>query len=168
MDTTKIITLIVFGIVAVAISLNIIKQFLRNAKSKSEKEGKLNLSFCILFLAWVISYSQINMKSVSAMNDYIDTVQKNNLINYWAQIANTSILFIGLTNVWLIFCYLITQALSLLILDKRSIVKEIENNHYTYFLMKGIVFIGFVYCLMPTFELLLGIFLPKVEIPYYR
>lgn len=168
MDTTKIITLTVIGIIAMAISLTVTQLFLRKAKSKSENEGKINLAFGILFLGWVITFSLLNVKSISIMSEYIDTVYKTNSTNHLADIATTSVLFIGLTNVWLTLWYFITQAFSLLIAGKRTDVNEIENNHYTYFLMKGIVFIGFIYCLMPVFEMLLRTFLPTIEIPYYR
>jgi len=168
MDTTKIITLTVIGIIAIAISLTITQLFLRKAKTKSETEGKINLAYGILFLGWVISFSLLNVKSISIMSEYIDTVYKTNSANHLAEIATTSVLFIGLTNIWLILWYFITQAFSLLIAGKRTDTNEIENNHYTYFLMKGIVFIGYVYCLMPVFEMLLRTFLPNIEIPYYR
>lgn len=168
MDTTKVITLTVIGIIAMAISLTITQLFLRKAKAKSENEGKINLAYGILFLGWVISFSLINMKSMSIMREHIDIVYKTNSANHLAEIATTSVLFIGLTNIWLILWYFITQAFSLLIAGKRTDTNEIANNHYTYFLMKGIVFIGYVYCLMPVFEMLLRTFLPNIEIPYYR
>lgn len=168
MDTTKIITLSVIGIIAIAVSLTITQLFLRTAKLKSEKEGKINLAYGILFLGWVISFSLLNVKSISIMSEYVDTVFKTNSANHLAEISKTSVLFIGLTNFWLILWYLITKAFSILIAGKRTDVNEIENNHYTYFLMKGIAFIGFVYCLMPVFEMLLRTFLPTIEIPYYR
>ncbi|MBE7510447.1 MAG: hypothetical protein HS118_09655 [Bacteroidia bacterium] len=168
MDTTKIITLTIIGIIAMAISLTVTQLFLRKAKSKSENEGKINLAYGVLFLGWVISFSLLNVKSISIMSEYIDTVYKTNSTNHLTNIVTTSVLFIGLTNVWLILWYFITQAFSILIAGKRTDVNEIENNHYTYFLMKSTVFIGFVYCLMPVFEMLLRTFLPNIEIPYYR
>lgn len=168
MDTTKIITLTVIGIIAIAISLTITQLFLRTAKLKSENEGKINLAYGILFLGWVISFSLLNVKSISIMSEYVDTLYKTNSANHLADISKTSVLFIGLTNFWLILWYLITKAFSILIAGKRTDVNEIENNHYAYFLMKGVVFIGFVYCLMPVFEMLLRTFLPTIEIPYYR
>ncbi|MEC5395924.1 hypothetical protein [Bergeyella sp. RCAD1439] len=168
MDTTKIITLTVIGIIAIAISLTITQLFLRKAKSKLENEEKINLAYGILFLGWVISFSLLNVKSISIMSEYVDTLYKTNSANHLADISKTSVLFIGLTNFWLILWYLITKAFSILIAGKRTDVNEIENNHYTYFLMKGVVFIGFVYCLMPVFEMLLRTFLPTIEIPYYR
>jgi large-conductance mechanosensitive channel len=168
MDTTKIITLTVIGIIAMAISLTVTQLFLRKAKTKSENEGKINLAYGILFLGWVISFLLLNVKSISIMSEYIDTIFKTNSANHLADITKTSVLFVGLTNVWLILWYFITQAFSLLIGGKRTDINEVENNHYTYFLMKGIVFIGFIYCLMPVFEILLRTFLPNIEIPYYR
>ncbi len=168
MDTTKIITLTVIGIIAMAISLTVTQFFLRTAKSKSENEGKINLAYGVLFLTWVVAFSILNLKSLSILNEYTDTIYKTNSVNPLVDITKTSVLFIGLTNVWLILWHFITQAFSLLIAGKRTDVNEIENNHYTYFLMKGIVFIGFIYCLMPVFEMLLRIFSPNIEIPYYR
>lgn len=168
MDTTKMITLTVIGIIAISISLTVTQLFLRKAKIKSENEGELNLAFGILFLGWVISFSLLNLKATSIMNEYIDMVYKSNSSNHLADIAKTSVLFIGLTNVWLILWYFITQAFSLLSAGKRTDVNEIENNHYPYFLIKGILFISFIYCTMPVFEMLLRIFLPTIEIPFYR
>jgi hypothetical protein len=84
------------------------------------------------------------------------------------EIAKTSVLFIGLTNTWLIIWYYITKALSVLFTGKRNEVNEIESNNYVYFVSKGVVFIGFVYSLMPVFEDVLRIFFPIIEIPYYR
>lgn len=168
MDTTKIITLTVIGIIAMAISLTVTQLFLRKAKTKSENEGKINLAYGIFFLGWVITFSLLNVKSISVMGEYIDIVYKTNSANHLTDITKTSVLFIGLTNVWLILWYFITQAFSLLIAGKRTDVNEIENNHYSYFMMISIVFIGFIYCLMPVFEMLLRTFLPNIEIPYYR
>ena len=45
---------------------------------------------------------------------------------------------------------------------------EIENNNNVYFLLNGVVFIGLVYSLMPIFEILLRIFFPSLEVPFYR
>lgn len=168
MEITKIITLTVIGIIAIAISLTVTQLLLRKAKSKSENDGKINLAYGILFLSWVISFSFLNLKSISIMSEYIDTVYKIKSVNTLVDITKTSVLFIGLTNIWLILWYFITKAFSLLFTGRRTDINEIENNHYSYFLMKGIVFIGYIYCLMPVFEILLRTFLPNIEIPYYR
>ena len=168
MDITKTIALTSVGIIAFAISLTVSQLFIRKEKSKSESEGKILLAFGILFSSWVISFAMLNFKTLSILNEFADTVYKVSTENPLLEIVKTSVLFIGLTNTWLILWYYITKALSLLFTSKRNDTNEIENNNYVYFILKGIVFIGFVYALMPIFESVLRTFFPNIEIPYYR
>ena len=141
---------------------------IRKEKSKSESEGKILLAYGILFSSWVISFSMLNFKTISVLNEFTDTIYKINSGNALLEIVETSVLFIGLTNTWLILWYFITKALSLLFTGKRNDANETESNNYVYFILKGIVFIGFVYTLMPVFENILRAFFPNIEIPYYR
>lgn len=168
MEITKTITLTSVSIIAFAISLTVTQFFIRKEKSKSESEGKILLAYGILFSSWVISFSMLNFKTLSVLNEFADTIYKVNTENSLLEIAKTSVLFIGLTNTWLVLWYFITKALSLLFTGKRNDTNEIENNNYVYFILKGIVFIGFAYALMPVFESVLRIFFPNIEIPYYR
>jgi len=168
MDITKTITLTSVGIIAFAISLTVTQLLNRKEKSKSESEGKILLAYGILFSSWVICFSILNFKTLSVLNEFTDTIYKVNSLNPLTEIAKTSVLFIGLTNTWLILWYYITKALSVIFTGKRKDINEIESNNYVYFILKGIVFIGFVYSLMPVFEGVLRTFFPNIEIPYYR
>lgn len=168
MDITKTITLTSVGIIAFAISLTVTQLFIRKEKSKSENEGKILLAYGILFSSWVISFAMLNLKTLSVLNEFADTVYKVSTENPLLEIIKTSVLFIGLSNTWLILWYYITKALSLLFTEKRNDANEIESNNYVYFILKGIVFIGFVYTLMPVFESVLRTFFPNIEIPFYR
>lgn len=168
MDITKTITLTSVGIIAFAISLTFTQLLIRKEKSKSESEGKILLAYGILFTSWVICFSMLNFKTLSVLNEFTDTIFKVNTVNPLTEIAKTSVLFIGLTNTWLILWYFITKALSVIFTGKRKDVNEIESNNYVYFILKGIVFIGFVYTLMPVFEGVLRTFYPNIEIPFYR
>lgn len=168
MDITKTITLTSVSIIAFAISLTVTQLLIRKEKTKSESEGKILLAYGILFSSWVICFSLLNFKTLSVLNEFADTIYKVNTANPLTEIAKTSVLFIGLTNTWLIIWYYTTKALSVLFSGKRNEVNEIESNNYVYFVLKGIVFIGFVYSLMPVFEVVLRTFFPNIEIPYYR
>lgn len=168
MDIKKIITLSIIGIIAFAISLVVTKWFIRKERLKSEESGKILLAYGVLFSSWVISFSILNLKMLSTMDEFIDIIIKINNENPILVIAKTSILLIGITNVWLVFSHFITKALSILIASKRIDVIEIETNNFVYFVLKGIVFIGSVYSLMPVFESILRTILPNIEIPYYR
>jgi hypothetical protein len=168
MDLTKTITLTSVGIITFAISLTVTQLFIRKEKSKSENEGKILLAYGILFSGWVISFSMLNFKMLSVLNEFADTIYTVNSGNPILEIVKTSVLFIGLSNTWLILWYFITKSLSLLFTGKRNDATEIESNNYVYFILKSIVFIGFVYTLMPVFESVLRAFFPNIEIPYYR
>jgi hypothetical protein len=148
--------------------MTVTQLFIRKEKSKSENEGKILLAFGILFASWVISFSLLNFKTLSVLNEFTDTIWKTNTKNPITEVAKTSVLFIGLTNAWLVLWYYITRALSVLFTGKRNDTNEIENNNYVYFISKGIVFIGFVYTVMPVFESVLRAFFPNIEIPFYR
>lgn len=168
MDLTKTITLTSVGIITFAISLTVTQLFIRKEKSKSENEGKILLAYGILFSGWVISISMLNFKMLSVLNEFADTLYTVNSGNPILEIVKTSVLFIGLSNTWLILWYFITKSLSLLFTGKRNDATEIESNNYVYFILKIIVFIGIVYSLMPVFESVLRAFFPNIEIPYYR
>lgn len=168
MDITKTITLTSVGIIAFAISLTISQLLIRKEKSKSEREGKILLAYGFLFSSWVICFSLLNFKTLSILNEIVDTVYKVNTLNPLIEIIKTSILFIGLTNTWLILWYYTTKTFSVLFTGKRNDVNEVESDNYVYFVLKGIVFIGFVYSLMPIFEMILRTFFPNIELPYYR
>jgi|688.fasta_scaffold499736_2 hypothetical protein len=168
MDITKTITLTSVGIIAFAISLTITQLLIRKEKSKSEREGKILLAYGFLFSSWVICFSLLNFKTLSILNEIVDTVYKVNTLNPLIEIIKTSILFIGLTNTWLILWYYTTKTFSVLFTGKRNDVNEVESDNYVYFVLKGIVFIGFVYSLMPIFEMMLRTFFPNIELPYYR
>jgi hypothetical protein len=168
MDITKTIALTSVGIIAFAISLSVTQLLIRKEKKKSENEGKILLAYGVLFSSWVICFSLLNFKTLSILNEFVDTIYRVNTTNPLTEITKTSVLFIGLTNTWLIIWYYITKVFSLLFAGKRNEVNEIECNNYGYFVLKGIVFIGFVYSIMPVFEIVLRTFFPNIEIPFYR
>lgn len=168
METTKSVILICTGIIAVTTSLTLTRLLFRKEKIYSESEGKIILSYGIIFTFWVIGFSLINLKTLSVFNDYLDLVYKVNSSNYRIEILTTSVLFIGLTNLWLVFWHYVTKVLSLLFFGRRDRQNEMESNNYVYFLINGTIFISFIYILMPIFEYVLSTFLPELGIPFYR
>jgi len=168
METTKSIILICTGIIAVTTSLTLTRLLFRKEKIYSESEGKIILSYGIIFTIWVIGFSLINLKTISVFNEYLDLVYKENSSNHLIEILTTSVLFIGLTNLWLVFWYYVTRALSILFFGRRDNQIEIESNNYVYFLVNGTIFLSFIYILMPIFEYALRSFLPELGIPFYR
>lgn len=168
MDTTKVISLTLIAIIFMAIALTITQLFIRKAKIKSENEGRANLSFGILFSTWIFAFTILNLESISIMSEFLDLLEKTSSLNPTLEILKTSTLFVGLTNIWLIIVYYISKAFSIIFLGNKNNTYEIENNNYTYFLICGILFVSFIYFLSPVFEIILRLFLPSIETPFYR
>jgi hypothetical protein len=168
METTKTITLLCTGVIAVTISLTLTRLFLRKEKISSEKEGKIILSYGILFTSWVIGFSLLNLKTISVLNDYFDMVYEVNSSSSLIEILKTSVLFIGLTNLWLVFWYYVAKVLSVMFLGQRDNLNEIDSNNYVYFMIIGAIFISFIYVLIPIFENALRTFFPSASIPFYH
>ena len=168
MEIIKSVTLTIEAIIAFAISITVIQLFIRKEKLKSESDGKICLAYGILFSSWILSYAILNFKTLSILSEICDTVFKLNSINPLSDIVKASTFLLGWTNIWLIFLYLIMKTISILFVNKRNDDKEIENNNYVYFILKGSGFIGIVYTLLPVFENILRLFYPNIDIPYYR
>jgi hypothetical protein len=168
MDKTKIVTLTLLGLLAFSTSLAVTKIYFRKAKAVSDVEGKTKVSYAIHFLSWLICFSILNMKIMAVMNEYLDSILKTNLPNPIPEIAKTASIFIGLSNVWLIFLHYMTKIFSSFFTGKRNELMEIENNHYVYYLIRGSIFVGLVYCLMQVYEMLIRFFLPAIEFSFYR
>lgn len=167
MEIKKTIVLIIIGVISIVISLTVTQLFLKKEKLSSESNGQINLSYGILFSTWIIGFSLLNFKSISTLNEFITVIMKIKTVDFNMQIFKTSVLFIGILNFWLILCFYTIEVLSTFYLGKRKNKNEIINNNYSYFIIKGLLNIGLIYCLMPIFELFLKGFFP-IETPFYR
>ena len=168
MNTSKTIVLTISAIIAIAIMLLIIQLLLRKLKSKSEQEGRLKNSFSLWFTTLFIAASITTGKTVTVLSEAIDNIYKNVSTNIIGEVAKTASLFIGLTAVWFVVWYIVANLLSVTIVGKRKEQNEIEADNISYFLIKGIIIIGFLFCLSPVFETILRVFMPNVQIPFYH
>ncbi len=168
MNTTKIIILTCIGIIAIATSLVIVQLIIRKEKAKSENEGKIRLAYGVLFVTCLIVSLMLNVKGVTVFGEYVDTFYKVNPDSILMPVIKTGVLFIGLINIWFVIWYFGLKVFALLFVGRKSAVIEIENDNYVYFLMTGIVFLGFISVLMPVFDIILRFFMPELEVSYYR
>lgn len=156
------------AIIAIAASLVIIQLIIRKEKAKSENEGKIRLAYGVLFVSCLIASLMLNIKGMTIFGEYMDTFYKVNRNPVLMPVIKTCVLFIGLINIWFVVWYFGLKVFALLFVGKKSAIIEIENDNYVYFLMTGVVFLGFINVLMPVFDIVLRFFLPDLEIPYYR
>lgn len=168
MNTSKTVTLTIAGIVAIVIILLIIQLLLRKLKKKSEQEGRIKNSYGVWF-ATLFAAATITMgRTITILNEAIDNIYKTISTNIIGEVAKTASLFIGLSAVWFIVWYFVSNFLSVTILGNRKDQNEIEADNVSYFLIKGVLIIGFILCLLPVFEIILRTFMPNVQIPFYH
>lgn len=168
MESNMIIQISIITIASLAISLTLTQLILRKARQRSAIEGRTLLSYAILFFSWVIVFTMINVRSLQVINEYLDNIYKTKTPASLADIVRTTIIFVGLANVWLIVCHLMSRTFSMVIMGQRDRVVEMDNDNYAFFLMNGALFVSVAYCLMPVFEMIVRLFFPTIEIPYYR
>jgi hypothetical protein len=166
MEISTVLTLA--GILSFVISMTVMQLLMRREKAKSELQGKIVMAYGFLFSGWVISFSLLNFKTISILYEFADVIYKVNNVDPLTELAKTSILFLGLANFWVIIWYYISKALLVLFTGKRNYANEVENNNSAFFLLKGVLFIGLIYSLMPVFEVVLRAFFPNLEVPFYR
>jgi hypothetical protein len=168
MNISKSITLTIIGIIAFVIMLLLIQILLMKLKQKSQKDGRYNNAFGIWFTTLFFAASILMNKTITILSEAIDNIYKNVSGNIFSEIAKTASLFIGLSALWFSMWYFIANLMSASIFNVRKDIHEIENNNLSYFLIKGILVIGFTLCLLPVFEIILRTFVPNVQIPFYH
>lgn len=168
MNTSKTITLTIAAIIAIAIMLLIIQLFLRKLKPKSEQDGRLNNSYGVWFITLFIAAIITTSKTISMLSEAIDNIYKYVSNNVIGEVAKTSSLFIGLSAVWFMVWYFVANLLSVTIVGNRKDQNEIEADNVSYFLIKGVLIIGFILCLSSVYEIILRTFMPNAQIPFYH
>jgi len=168
MNTSKTVTLTIIGILAIVIIILVIQFLLRKLKTKSEQEGRLKNSYGVWFAALFIAATITMGKAIILFNEAIDNIYKNVSTNVIGEVAKMASLFIGLSAFWFIVWYFVANLLSVTILGNRKDQNEIEADNVSYFLIKGVLIIGFILCLLPVFEIILRTFMPNVQMPFYH
>jgi uncharacterized membrane protein YhfC len=94
---------------------------------------------------------------------YADSVN-----NTFIKVMEIILIYTGLTFVFTIVVHLLTEKISIYILDKRDVSIEIENNNFSYFMFKLLISTLFVYTLLSVYEDFLKWFLPVFNTPFYH
>ena len=168
MNTSKTVILTIAVLIALAILIMILQILSRKVKNKNSEDGKMKNSYGVWFATLFLSGSLIMERVIFIFSETIDNVYKISSSNNLFESFKMGSLFIGSGVVWLLLWYFIVNILAIIIMGKRNDVKEIETDNYSYFLVRGILLIGFTICLLSVFEIILRGFMPSVQIPFYH
>jgi len=168
MNTSKIITLAIASLVSISIMLMVVQLLILKLKPKSETDGKIKLSYGIWFSSLFISATIITSKAILVLSEALDNIYKFNLQNTVLESAKITSFYIGSAMVWFVAWVYIASFLTKIICGKRINANEIEADNCAYFLIRGMMLIGLIFCSMLVFEIMIRLFIPSIEIPFYH
>lgn len=165
MNISQTLTLFIVGFIALLFVLLLIQ--VSNAKNKIDNDkGKLKISFSLwngsLFIGGAITIAKMLVLAHEAI-----TIYTNASSNFLSTVKTSSI-FLGLSAVWIVLVYFINKLFVLFLISKKDEKKELENDHWEYFLLKSILFIGSIIGLLPAYEDFLRIFMPSIHVGIYH
>jgi hypothetical protein len=167
MNTSKILILSFTVLILLSMVLFIAQLLLRKAKTNSDEKISTQATgtwFITLFLSGAL----LTGKTISVFAEAIDNVIKINQPDPLLTIFKMGSILAGFTIVWLMSWYYLSNKLSVIITGKRNVYQEVQAGNYIFFLIRGSILIGFIFCLLPVFELLIRTFIPHVEVPFYH
>jgi hypothetical protein len=168
METIKEIILLVLCIIVLAMGYLSIRLLLQKFKFITESDNKTKVSYGLWLAVLIITYSVNSTKTIGLLVEAFDTISKLNVGNLYLQMFQTSAIFIGLNIVWFIVWYFFSDLLLMIVLGKRHIIKELENDNISYFLVRGAILFGIVLSFLSVYETLLRVFLPTINVPFYH
>jgi hypothetical protein len=165
MNISQTLTLFITGLISIALLL-LALQIKFTKISQNDEDGKLKSSFSIWVGAIFIASSLMISKMLTNLNDALNIYKSfdSSIIS----VLKTSSIFLGLSAIWMVILIFIIKILSTLIFEDRKEKQEMENDNYSYFILKSLLLVGSTFALIPAFENLLKLFLPIIQTPFYH
>lgn len=166
MNTPNLIITAITGILSVALFVLLIQFFSR--KINHEQEGKLKAAYGIWTGFLTIGFGILLASSLKSISNALAILLNEAKTESTLPIIRNAALFTGFTFLWFTGLYFLTRLMAVMLLGKRTDSIEIDRNNYNYFLIKGIIFLAFVFSLLSVFENFLLLFSPVVKTPFYH
>lgn len=167
MNTTKIMILSVAVLVMLSMIL-FLAQFLLNRGRAAPEDKKPGLATSIWLMTLFLSGIPLTSRTINVFSEAIDNIYKINPSDALSNIFKTGSLLTGIAILWLLIWYLLSNSLSMVVTQKKNARQEAEAGNYMFFIIRGIISIGFIICLLPAFEMILRTFMPHIDVPFYH
>jgi hypothetical protein len=166
MEIQKYASLCIIALITFIISITQIKFLLKRSLIAIEKET--NISYAIWSVCLLIGFHILNFKSITIASEALDMIYKLNISNPWFELFRITTIFIVLTSSCFIVSYFVINYVSIILLGKLKNTAELQNNNFSFFLIKGFLFICLTSCLLVFLDRLLRSFLPILSAPFYH
>ncbi|UGS19878.1 hypothetical protein [Flavobacterium cyclinae] len=158
----------IVAIVTLLIALNLIS-ILAKKKNINTTNLRLNTSLSLWYLSILLPFFLLLKVSLEMIENSIEVlIYSATSENTFLAVMEKILVYVGLSFVFSVIVYLITEKLITFSFGKRQDSIEIENNNYSYFIFKLSLATLLVYSLLSVYEHFLRWFLPVVETPFYH
>lgn len=168
MNYLKLIAISCVVIISVIILLVITHLLTKNIKSRINNEGRLKLSFGIWYSAIFLSGSNVISTIIDIVFEVIDNLIKIEPTNFYRELIGTISLVIGAGFIWFILWFLVVNFLTKIVPLKFNENEEMEDDNFSYFVVKASILIGIIFSISSVLKLILKVLVPNVEIPFYH
>lgn len=169
MDKQSLFFTFLVAILSIVIIFQLIQFFAKRKNIKPENGNKISLAYSVWFSSLFIAFAfhlKIALQQIENSIQFI--IYSDEIQNTFLAVIEKIAIFIGFSFIATFLAYYIVNFVTKISFNNREESHEIENENYSYFLLKGTVLIVFVLISLPVFEHFLMWFLPKVETPFYK
>ncbi len=168
MNSIKLITLVISVIFSFLLLVFIVYFLTKKFKSKLNNNGKLKISFGIWYAGLFLCGANIISTVINTLSELIDNLVKINPPNFNLQLIKSISLIIGIGFTWFILWFFVVKFLISSIRLKIDEHQEMEDDNFSYFIIKAAMLLGVIFSLSFLLSLVLRTFIPNVEIPFYH
>ncbi|KQB99955.1 hypothetical protein [Pedobacter sp. Hv1] len=168
MNSLKLI-IISCSIILLLILLLLITHLLtKNFKSKINNDGKLKISFGIWYSAIFLSGANVISIVINTLSEVVDNLIKIRPVNLYLELIKITSLVIGVGFTWLILWFIVIKFLTKITHLKMDENEEMDDDNFSYFIIKGIMLFAIIFSLSSILSLILRLFIPNIETPFYH
>jgi hypothetical protein len=156
-------------LVAIVVLLIAFNLLILYAKKRKIKTDNTNISLVLWYSTILVPLFLLLKPALNMIENSIELlIYADSVNNTFIKVMEIILIYTGLTFVFTIVVHLLTEKISIYILDKRDVSIEIENNNFSYFMFKLLISTLFVYTLLSVYEDFLKWFLPVFNTPFYH
>lgn len=168
MNSLKLITISCTIVISFILLLLITYILTKSFKSKINSDGKLKISFGIWYGAIFLSGADIISNLINLVSEIIDNLIKIQPSKFYVELAKAISLTMGVSFIWFLLWFFVVKFLTKIIPLKLDENEEMEDDNFSYFIIKGIMLLSIIFSLSSVLSLFLRTLIPNVEIPFYH
>lgn len=169
MNKQSIFFSIITAIIATALMTILIQFLAKKSSIKVENDNKTNTSYSIWFTSIMITFFIYLKVAIEMVENSIEMIiYSKSTENAFIEVIQKISILIGFTFIFTFLSYYIVHNILKLTTGNRIDSIEIQKENYSYFILKGLILIAFVFSLITIFEHFLKWFMPTIETPFYH